>query len=108
MKKFLVLYRSTVSPMVTMASADPERTRVEMDKWTAWGASVGSALADWGAPLGESAVLQGRTSSDFLTGFSIVQAESLEAAKGLFDEHPHLGAPANSIDLLEMLPMPGA
>ncbi len=108
MKKFLVLYRSTVSPMDTMASADPERTKVEMDKWTAWGASAGTALADWGAPLGESAVLQGRKSSDYLTGFSIVQVDSLEAAKGLFDEDPHLGAPADSIELLEMLPMPGA
>ena len=108
MKKFLVLYRSTVSPMEAMASSTPEYRQAEMAKWTAWGDSLGTALVDWGAPLGESAVVGGSESPGFLGGFSIVQAESLEAAKGMVVAHPHFTSEGDSIEVLEMLRMPGS
>jgi hypothetical protein len=107
MKKFLVLYRSSVSAMDQMASATPEQRNAEMNKWMAWGAAAGPALVDWGAPLGDSAVLRGAKAPGFVGGYSIVQADSLDAAKRLLDEHPHFGAPGASIELLEILPMPG-
>ena len=108
MKKFLVLYRSTGAPMDARSSITPEQRKAEMVKWTAWGTSVGTALVDWGAPLGESAVLRGSAGPSFASGFSIVQADSLEAAKELVEDHPHFGSSGASIELLEMLPMPGA
>jgi YCII-related domain len=107
MKKFLVLYRSTASAMDQMASITPEQRKAEMDKWMAWGASAGTALAEWGAPLGESAVLRGSKAQGFIGGYSIVQADSLDSAKQLFDSHPHFGAPGASIELLEIQSMPG-
>lgn len=108
MKKFLVLYRSTVPLMDQMASTTPEQRKASMDKWTAWGTSLGASLVEWGSPLGASAVLRGSEGPGFVGGYSIVQADSLEAAKGLFDTHPHFSSAGDSIELLEMLPMPGA
>ncbi len=108
MKKFLVLYRSTEAAIAEGASMTPEQRNAEMVKWTAWGTSAGTSLVDWGAPLGEFAVLRGSPGPTIVGGFSIVQADSLEAAKGLFDTHPHFGSTGDSIELLEMLPMPGA
>jgi hypothetical protein len=107
MKKFLVLYRSTVSAMDQMASTTPEQRKAEMEKWMAWGASASTALVEWGAPLGDSAVLRGSKGPGFVGGYSIVQADSLDSAKRLFDAHPHFGAPGASIELLEIMSMPG-
>jgi hypothetical protein len=107
MKKFLVLYRSAVSAMDQMASTTPAQRKAEMDKWMAWGATAGTALVDWGAPLGESAVVRGSKSPGFVGGYSIVQADSLDSAKRLVDGHPHFGAPGASIELFEMMSMPG-
>ena len=107
MKKFLVLYRSTVSAMEQMTSSTPEQMTAEMEKWMAWGASAGTALAEWGAPLGDSSVIRGSKGPGFIGGYSIVQADSLDSAQRLFDAHPHFGAPGASIELLEIMSMPG-
>ncbi len=37
----------------------------------------------------------------------VVQAETSDAAKALFDGHPHLMMPGASIEILEVLAMPG-
>jgi hypothetical protein len=107
MKKFLVLYRSTASAKDQMGSVTPERRKAEMEKWMAWGASAGTALVEWGAPLGDSVVLRGSKGPEFVSGYSTVQADSLDSARRLFDAHPHFGAPGASIELLEILSMPG-
>jgi len=61
-----------------------------------------------GAPLGESTVLRGASAGPgYIGGFSIVQAESADAVKKVFDGHPHFEAAGNSIELLELLAMPG-
>ena len=94
--------------MEQMASIGPEQRKGEMEKWMAWGVSAGTSLVDWGAPLGESAVLRGSKVPGFVGGYSIVQADTLDAASRLFDAHPHFGAPGASIELLEIMSMPGA
>ena len=108
MEKFLVLYRATGAPMTEMPSATPEERDAEMQKWTAWGASIGDALVEWGAPLGASETIHGAAGPGRVEGYSIVQARTLEAARGLFDGHPHLAFPGNTIQLSRVLPMPGA
>jgi hypothetical protein len=43
-----------------------------------------------------------------LTGYTIVQAESHEAAAKLFENHPHFTLlPGNSIEIIECLDIPG-
>ena len=42
-----------------------------------------------------------------VAGYSIVQAESLDAATELLKDHPHFKAPGGpSVEVLEFLPMP--
>ena len=109
MKKFLVLYRSTLSNQEQMQSAKPEQAQAIMDAWTSWSKKHGAALVDIGAPLGDSAVLKGTPGQGHLGGYSIVQGESLDVAKRMFDGHPHFGAPGGgaSIEILELMSMPG-
>jgi hypothetical protein len=110
MKKFLVLYRSTASAqdrMSQMAKASPEQAKAGMDAWMGWAKRTGSALLELGAPTGESALLKGSPAVGSVGGYSLVQAESLEAAKKLFEGHPHFETPGASIEVLELVSIPG-
>jgi hypothetical protein len=40
-------------------------------------------------------------------GYSLMEAGSLDELKGLLDGHPHLMMPDGSIEVLELLPVPG-
>jgi hypothetical protein len=106
MSKFLVLYRSSVPAHEQMAAATPEQVQAGMDAWLEWAKSAGDAIAGFGAPLG--AARQIGSGGDHVTGFSILQAGSAEAAAQLVDGHPHLHTPGeSSIELLEFLELPG-
>jgi hypothetical protein len=100
MKKFLVLYRSSVSAAEQMAAATPEQAQAGMAAWMDWEEQNRDAIVELGSPLGGD--------SD-VSGYSIVQAESKDAAAELFEDHPHLHMPGgSSIELLEFLPLPGS
>jgi hypothetical protein len=108
MTKYLLLYRAPVSASDQMAGATPEQAQAGMDAWMGWAGRVGSALTDMGAPC-QYADTVGATyaSSDgFIGGYSIVEADSVDAAKALLDGHPHLmmgeGAGIDVHELLEM------
>ena len=45
--------------------------------------------------------------SNDLGGFSIMQAESKEALAATMKEHPHFSMPDSSIEIVEMMPIPG-
>lgn len=107
MKKFLILYRSTMSNKEQMMKVTPEQRKPIMDAWASWAKKAGTALVDMGAPVGDSTLIKGTAGQGHVGGYSIVQAESLDAAKRMFEGHPHFGAPGASIELLELMSMPG-
>ena len=110
MKKYLVLYKSSVSAIEQMAKASPEQAKAGMDLWMSWSKKAGSAIVDLGAPLGNPIKVAGGSSSKSdsnVTGFSILQADSSKAILDLLKDHPHFKAPGASIEVLEFLPMPG-
>ena len=109
MKKFLVLYRSNLSNEEQMKRAKPGQAQAVMEAWATWSKKHGAALVELGAPLGDSAVIKGTPGQGHIGGYSIVQGESLDAAKRMFEGHPHFGAPGGgaSIELLELMSMPG-
>lgn len=110
MKKFLVLYMSSVPAAKQMALASPEQTRAGMALWTAWSKEAGSALVDLGMPLGHphrvTAQSPSTKSESKVTGFSVMQADSTEQIVKLLRSHPHHKAPDASIEILEFMPMP--
>lgn len=108
MKKFLVLYRAPVSAIQQMTQATPEQAKAGMDAWMGWTEKVGAAIVDMGAPLGNPAYVgPAQLGSRHVGGYGIVQAESMDAAKRLFDDHPHLRMSGASIEVMECLSMPG-
>ena len=109
MKKFLVLYRSAHSTVERIAKSTPEQGQAVMAAWRAWAQRAARSLVELGAPLGESTVLKGASAGPgYIGGFSVVQAESADVAKKIFEGHPHFEAGGNSIELLELLAMPGS
>ncbi len=110
MKKFLVLYSSSVSATEQMAKASPEQAKAGMDAWMAWAKKAGPAIVDLGSPLGQPhKVANGSVAKGDgkVGGFSILQGESIDRIKDLLVEHPHRFAPGGTIEVLEFLPIPG-
>jgi hypothetical protein len=115
MKKYLVLYRaegalSGGSVAEMFANSTPEQLAAGMAAWEAWYKSTGGAVVDLGAPLDKSTTLTGGSSAaekTAITGYSILQAESIDDAVALLKAHPHFHMPGSSVQVLECVPMPG-
>ncbi len=110
MEKFLVLYRSSVPAEEAMSGGSSEEAEAGMELWMAWAGKASGSIIDMGSPVGKAHVVPaGSASSAGLSvgGFSILEADSLEALMPLMDDHPHLHAPDASIEILEYLPLPG-
>jgi len=63
-----------------------------------------------GAPLDNSTKVTaegGHSNKTTITGYSILQAESPEAAVSLMKGHPHFHTPGGSVQILECVRMPG-
>ncbi len=79
-----------------------------MEPWMAWFEKNGSTIVDGGTPLGKGVNITKSGSSKpqtHVAGYSIVQAEDLEAVKSMVSNHPHFMLPMTSIEILEMMPM---
>lgn len=117
MKNFLAVYIATdASRKATGWDALSEAERRERGQagaqaWGKWVETHRDAIVDTGAPLGKTL----RVSKDgiesirnALTAFTIVQAESQEAAAKMFEGHPHFMLfPGDSVEIMECLPIPG-
>lgn len=111
MKKFLVLYKAPTSSYDQMKKATPEQRKAGMDAWMGWSKKAAASIVDMGSPLGQSLrVTNGGASqvANDLGGFSILQAESKEALAETLKGHPHFMMPDGSIEVVEVMPMPGA
>jgi hypothetical protein len=112
MKKFLVLYKAPTSAFEQMRKSTPEQQKAGMEAWMAWSKKAASSIVDMGAPLGKSANVTksggaSPTTND-LGGFSIMQADSKEALADTMKGHPHfMMADAATIEIVELMPMPG-
>ncbi len=111
MPKFLVLYRSNVSAAEQMSSGTPEEMQAGLDAWMSWAQGAGSSLTDMGSPLGDARVVgDGMAASPGnVSGYSFLEADSLDAAVALVNAHPHLMTPGGAVvEVQELLPMPGS
>ena len=111
MSKFFVLYRAPVSAIEQMmAASTAEQMKAGMDAWMTWMKSHTKAFIDMGAPLGKTKRITAAGVSgtkNEVTGYSIVEAESHEAAAAMFVGHPHLHMPGAYIDVVAVMPVPG-
>src|SRR6478736_890732 len=112
MKKFLVLYKASAAAFEQMMkTSTPEQQKAGMDAWMAWGKKAAAAIVDMGAPLGKALSVTKDSSSPVtndLGGYSILQAESKEALAATLKGHPHFMMQGGTIEITELMPMPGA
>ena len=110
MKKFLVLYKASAATFAEAMKATPEQQKAGMDAWMAWGKRAEGAIVDMGAPLGKTMRVTPKgvspTTND-LGGYTILQGESKEAVAESLKEHPHFTMADGTIEVVEIMPMPG-
>lgn len=112
MKKFIVIYYAPMDAMQQTEGSTPEEQEKGMEAWMVWAKKCGDKLVDLGAPLMNGFKLNPDKSSEQskkeVTGYSVLQAENMEEAKSLMENHPHLGwNAACSIEIYETMPLPG-
>lgn len=78
--------------------------------WKKWAADNAAAIVEMGGPLSRTTRVSKTGISDIrnnLAGFTVVQAESQEAAARLFLEHPHFTLfPGEGVEVMQVLPVP--
>ena len=115
MKKFLAIYLGSASARSEWDKLDEaKRKQREASGMTAWGAWMEehkAAIVVPGGPLGKTkrAAKQGITDTkNSMAGYIVIQAESHDAAARLFVNHPHFTIfPGDSVEIMEVLPIPG-
>lgn len=86
----------------------PEAQEAAMQKWGAWFGTLGSAVVDGGNPFGASTAVTGNgktgATKTGLSGYSVIEADSLELAAKLADGCPVLDG-GGTVEVFEALPM---
>ena len=102
MANFLLAYKGG-----TMAET-PEAQEAAMQAWMNWFGTIGEAVVDGGAPFGPSTAVQSDGSTGAatagLSGYSVLQADSLDAAAALAKGCPVLEV-GGTVEVYEALPM---
>lgn len=110
MKKYLAIYVGGASPEEKQ-EVSPELQQKMMEEWGRWVQEYSASILDGGAPLGKTKKAGKSGISDTknaITSYSIVQAESHEAAAEMFVTHPHVTLfPNNTVEVIEFLSIPG-
>ncbi len=111
MKKFIVIDHAPFRDEERMKSSKPDDMGKSMEPWIVWMKKAGSGIVDMGAPLGngKKVTKSGATPNDSsVVGYSILQAENMEAVVEMLKIHPHLELAAEcEIEVYETLPLPG-
>jgi hypothetical protein len=110
MTKFVYIYHAPAMP-ADAPQPSPEQMEAVMGAWMEWAGKVGDGMVDFGTPLagGVRVTTDGTAPSDReVAGYSIIEAESMDAALALAQGHPHLNMPGGcTIEVHEALPVPG-
>jgi hypothetical protein len=94
--------------------SDPERQARQQQGMAAWGSWIErhrDAIVTMGGPLGKTKSVSTTGAADIsnqLSAFTIVRADSHEAAARMFEKHPHFAIfPGEAIEVMPVLPIPG-
>lgn len=117
MKKFLAVFIGTAEGRERAGwdqMDEAKRKALEakgMKAWGDWVATHAKVIVDHGGPLGKTKRVGRSGVSDVrnnMAGYTIVEAESHEAAARLFENHPHFTIfPGDGVEIMERLPIPG-
>ncbi len=86
------------------------RQQAGIAAWKAWVARNEGAIVAMGGPLGKTKRVGPEGISDItnaLAAFTVVRAESHEAAARLFEGHPHFAIfPGDAVEVMPVMPVP--
>jgi hypothetical protein len=111
-----VFLGSKTSPRWTAWNALSEadrraKERQGMAGWQAWAEKHQGDIVDLGGPLGKTKKVSQHGVQDLsnhMGAFTVVRAESHEAAAKLFENHPHFAIfPGDGVEIMPVLPIPG-
>ena len=111
MPKYLILHNADEGARDFMAHFTKEEMQAGMAEWIAWKTEAEKTVKfEFGMPLQSTTlVTQNGTekSTTKVSGYSIVEADSEEVAFAALRNHPHLKRSGATLDVLEMVSMPG-
>ncbi len=92
--------------------ASPEEQDKIMAEWGMWYETMGASVVDGGAPFGEAKHLKGDGVGDGplgdmpATGYTVISADSLDAAAAACEDHPHVrhGGQVQVLTCIDMSP----
>lgn len=106
MTNYLLVYHGGSEPSTS------EEGQAVMQAWMGWMGGLGSSLVDGGNPIGRAWTLskdgtEETGGSNPATGYSVISAESMQAALEMAQKCPHLAA-GGTIEICETIdPMAG-
>ena len=117
MKKFVAVFTGTPSSAQRKnwdkldEATRKDRQATGMKAWGDWMAKYKSAVVENGGPLGKTTRVSPQgiaETSNNLAAYTVIQADSKEAAARMFEHHPHFTIfPGEAVEIMEILPIPG-
>ncbi len=114
MKTFLAIYTGTPGALESWRALPEQELKARqargMQAWRDWAERNQDAIVATGSPLGRTKRVSKRGLEDIrnqMGAYTIVRAESHEAAAKLFENHPHFTTfPGEAVEVMECLPLP--
>lgn len=110
MAKFMILFKSSASARDLMASSSPEEMKASMAEWMSWKDKLDSSIGfEWGLPLQADTEVTSseiKASQSTVSGYAIMEGAK-DAITDILKTHPHLKRDGSSIEVLQMMSMPG-
>ncbi len=112
MKKYIVIYHAPADAFQQTQTQTKEDMQKGMEQWMTWAKNCGDKLVDMGTPLagGQKLAPGGKSeaSKREVCGYSLLQADNMDEAKKLLQDHPHLLWRNDcEIEVHEAMPLPG-
>lgn len=115
MKRYLAVFTGSPTAMARWETIpEPDRQQKQAQgiaAWKKWATDNAAAIVEMGGPLSRTKLVSSAGISDIrnnLGAFTVVQAESQEAAARMFLNHPHFAIfPGEGVEVMEVLPIPG-
>jgi hypothetical protein len=114
MKTWMAVYTGNPQGMAAWKALAPDeraqREREGMAAWQEWGKRNDASIVENGGPLGKTKRVTRSGIADVsnnLAAYTVVRAESHDAAAKLFEGHPHFTLfPGDGVEVMEVLPIP--
>jgi hypothetical protein len=115
MKKFLAVYTGNPGAMARWQGKDDASQAQEMQRgleaWHKWVADHQASIVELGAPVGKTKRVSPTGIADAtnnIAAYTVVQAQSYQAAAELFVDHPHFSIfPGDGVEIMGCMPVPG-